>query len=245
MIFSPWLLAWLLVTWRVNTLAPPAPLLRSTLLLPRADQPRLLEIDFSLPRVSDSIDSAAAAACVVRAEVGSELAPAPRLLAASGHWSLLRPGSGGCSAPAPAHLHFHFYYSLLQRYLKNVLLQARPHPRCQPIRVIKHRLPRPCPPARAGAGSGNCRVCRGQLRCRGRGGVTGRKFPLEPSDSCRAGRGVETPEKGREGESLSVLCSPSTWAALRTWRGARPGPQAAASSTWAMGCDQDQPLWAL
>ena len=236
MIFSPWLLAWLLVTWRVNTLAPPAPLLRSTLLLPRADPPRLLEIDFSLPRVSDSIDSAAAAAaCVVRAEVGSELAPAPRLLAASGHWSLLRPGSGGGSAPAPAHLHFHFYYSLLQRYLKNVLLQARPHPRCQPIRVIKHHLPRPCPPARAGAGSGNCRVCRGQLRCRGRGGVTGRKFPLEPSDSCRAGRGVETPEKGREGESLSVLCSPSTWAALRTWRGARPGPQEAASSTWAMG----------
>merc|ERR1719195_2423935 len=69
MIFSPWLLAWLLATWRVNTLAPPAPLLRSTLLLPRADPPRLLEIDFSLPRVSDSIDSAAAAAaaaaCVV------------------------------------------------------------------------------------------------------------------------------------------------------------------------------------
>ena len=148
MIFSPWLLAWLLVTWRVNTLAPPAPLLRSTLLLPRADPPRLLEIDFSLPRVSDSIDSAAAA-CVVRAEVGSELAPAPRLLAASGHWSLLRPGSGG-SAPAPAHLHFHFYYSLLQRYLKNVLLQARPHPRCQPIRVIKHRLPRPCPGSEGG-----------------------------------------------------------------------------------------------
>ena len=242
MIFSPWLLAWLLATWRVNTLAPPAPLLRSTLLLPRADQPRLLEIDFSLPRVSDSIDSAAAAAaaaCVVRAEVGSELAPAPRLLAASGHWSLLRPGSGG-SAPAPAHLHFHFYYSLLQRYLKKCLITSSPPPSL-PAHPCHQTPPPPAvPPARAGAGSGNCRVCRGQLRCRGRGGVTGRKFPLEPSDSCRAGRGVETPEKGREGESLSVLCSPSTWAALRTWRGARPGPQEAASSTWAMGFDQDQ-----
>ena len=154
MIFSPWLLAWLLATWRVNTLAPPAPLLRSTLLLPRADQPRLLEIDFSLPRVSDSIDSAAAAAaaaCVVRAEVGSELAPAPRLLAASGHWSLLRPGSGG-SAPAPAHLHFHFYYSLLQRYLKKCLITSSPPPS-----LPAHPCHQTPPPPAVPPSEGGCR----------------------------------------------------------------------------------------
>merc|ERR1719150_1553618 len=57
-----------LASKHLGTTGTAAQPLRSTLLLPRADPPRLLEIGFSLPRVSDSIDSAAAvaAACVVR-----------------------------------------------------------------------------------------------------------------------------------------------------------------------------------
>ena len=196
-----------LASKHLGTTGTAVQLLRSTLLLPRTESTTVAGETPLSARVYDS--AAAAAACVVRAEVGSELAPAPRLLAASGHWSLLRPGSGG-SAPAPAHLHFHFYYSLLHRYLKNVLLQAHPHSRCQPIRVIKRlhpgRVPReggcrqwklPCVPW---PGSAAAAVAESH----------GGNFHSSPRT--RAGRGEEWKHR-RRGEKekaslFSVLCPP-------------------------------------
>ena len=218
-----------LASKHLGTTGTAVQLLRSTLLLPRTESTKVAG-ETPLPaRVYDNSAAAAAAACVVRAEVGSELAPAPRLLAASGHWSLLRPGSGG-SAPAPAHLHFHFYYSLLHRYLKNVLLQAHPHSRCQPIRVIKRlhpgRVPReggcrqwklPCVPW---PGSAAAAVAESH----------GGNFHSSPRT--RAGRGEEWKHRRRgerEKASLfSVLCPPGPHCA----RGAGHRRQQAQHGPW-------------
>ena len=152
----------------------------------------------------------AAAACVVRAEVGSELAPAPRLLAASGHWSLLRPGSGG-SAPAPAHLHFHFYYSLLQRYLKKCLITSS-----TPLSLPAHPCHQKTPPPAVFLREGGCRQWK--LPCVPWPGSAaaavaeshGGNFHSSPRT--RAGRGEEWKHRRRgerEKASLfSVLCPP-------------------------------------